>query len=322
MRESVDWRFAHPDSDLRLTINFQALLNSPAVVKAIEQGRAQAKGQAKDNAVPLELALGMLKTVDRVSVSARQKAVPAGKANTSGAPAMDVLAQITGSFDPQLIAGFFPSTGTSKVKVVGPHTVLIGEGDSFAKASERMTSGVPAQGDELELNDIWVSARSSFLAQQASGANQPMPPLFQSLRGISLGLNLGEAPEINVLLTTADEAGAGEMLKALQQAAPMAGTAVKGLSLKQDGSKIRAHLVVPPETLASVQQFAQQQAASGDLTTQLAPLLGSLGFGGGGPASSAKPPTRAITPARPPQNGGKIVIYGLDDGPKEIQVQK
>ncbi len=316
----VDWRFAHPGAGLKLSLNVQSILNSPAIVKAIDQS----KSQAKNNAMQIELALAMLKTVDRISVSVLQKAAPGAKE----AGDMDVLVQVTGSFDPQLIAGFFPSTGTSKVKVVGPHTILIGEGDSFAQAIERMNAaGAPTHRDELEQSDIWLSVNAGFLAQQAGGANQPLPPLFQSLRNVSLGLDLGEASEINMTLNTADAASAGEILKTFQDgiaqlalANPMAGAAAKALNMKQDGSTVRLHFVVPPELAAMAQQFAQQQAASGGLSTQLAPLLGTLGLGG--PGSPAKPAAGTIAPAPPPQNGGKIVIYGLDEGPKEIPLQK
>jgi hypothetical protein len=313
--EGTDWRFAHPDSDMRLSVNLQALLNSPAIAKAIEQGKAQ----AKDNAMQVDLALGMLRTVDRISVSARQKAAPATKVSTNGVPDMDVLVQVTGSFDSQLIAGFFPSTGTSKVKVVGPHTILIGDGDSFARAAERMSvAAAPVAHDDLDQSDIWLSASSSFLERQAGGVSSQLPPGFQNMRGMSMGLNIGEAPEINVLLTAADAAGASEMLKIMQdamgQVAPMAGPAAKALSMKQDGAKVRVHFVVPPEMVA----MAQQQAASGGLPAQLAQLLGSFGLGGFGPGTPSKPPARVIAPEPPPQNGGKIVIYGLDGGPKQI----
>jgi hypothetical protein len=312
----TDWRFAHPDADMKLSLNLQAILNSPSIMKAIDQGKAQ----AKDNAMQIQLVLAMLKTVDRISVSVRQKAAPDGKAaGDKTAADMDVLAQVTGSFDPQLIAGFFPSTGTSRVKVAGPHTLLIGDGDSFAQAAERMASGAPLRGDEMEQSDIWISARSRFLSQQA---NQPAL-LFPAMQDLSMGLNLGEAPEINMLLTAADEAGAGEMLKTIQDAmgqlalaGPTAGTAAKALSMKQDGARVRVHFVVPPEVMGFVQQLAQQQAASGALPAQLTPLLGMLGLGG--PASPATPPAGSITPVPPPQNGGKIVIYGLDGGPREI----
>jgi hypothetical protein len=310
----TDWRFAHPDAGVKMSINLQALLNSPAVAKAIEQSKAQAKG----NAMQVELVLAILRQMDRVSVSARQK-TPND---------MDVLVQVTGSFDPQVIAGFFPSTGPSKVKVVGPHAILIGEGDSFAQAAERMAAA-PASGPagDLEQSDVWMFVSSHFLAQQAAasgaaGATQ-MPPVFKGLDDLSVGINFGDAPEINVLLTGIDEASAGEMLKTFQmsvgqlaQLNPMASAAAKALSMQQNGSKIRMHYVVPPELVA----MAQQQAASGDFAAQLAPLFGNLGIGGFGGPAAAKKPAGAITAEPPPQNGGKIKIYGLDDGPKEVPV--
>src|ERR1035438_10001103 len=183
----------------------------------------------------------MLRTVDRISVSARQK----------GPNDMDVLVQVTGSFDSQLIAGFFPSTGTSKVKVVGPHTVLIGDGDSFAAAEGRL-SGPTILGDELEGSDLWISAGSDFLVRQMNQQSGQQPTPLPGMRGISMGFNLGtgDAPEINMLLTAIDEAGAGEILKTLQAAmgqmalsTPTAGAAANAPSLNQDGAKIRMHYV-------------------------------------------------------------------------------
>jgi hypothetical protein len=218
-----------------------------------------------------------------------------------------------------LIAGFFPSTGTSKVKVVGPHTLLIGEGDSFAAAEGRL-NGPTILGDELEGSDLWLSMGSDFLARQMKqqGAQQAMA--LPGMRAVSMGFNLGtgDAPEINMLLTAIDEAGAGEILKALQTAmgqmalaTPTAGGGVKALSLKQEGAKVRMHYVIPPEMMALGQQLARQQAASGALPAQLAPLLGMFGMGG-----AAKAPS---TPAQTPPNDGVIKIYGLDGGPKVIQ---
>jgi hypothetical protein len=309
----TDWRFAHPDADIKVSVNLQALLSSPSIAKAIEQG----KSKAKDNAMQVELALAMLRQVDRASVSMRQK--------THGD--MDVLVQVTGSFDPQLIAGFFPSTGAGKVKVVGPHTLLIGEGDSFAQAAERMSAGAsPAPSGDLEQSDIWIFASHSFLAQQTAaaapgGGGTQMPPALKGLGDLSVGLNFGDAPEVNVLVTAVDETAAGEMLKTFQdgvsqlaQLNPMAGAAAKAVSLQQDGSRVRIHYVVPPEFVA----MAQQQAATGDFAAQLTPLLGSLGMGGFGGAAPAKKPAVAIAPEPPPQNGGKVVIFGLDGGPQEL----
>lgn len=301
----IDWRFAQPNADVKLSVNLQALLKSDAVAKAIEQGKAQAKG----NAAQVEMALAMLRTIDRVSVSARQKAPND----------MDVLAEVTGSFDPQLIAGMFPSAGKSQVKVIGPHTILIGEGDSFTQALARMNGpAAPAVSDDAAgSSDIWIEGDAAMLAQQSG---QPVPPMLKGLRGFALGLTLSDAPVVNLVLSAADEAGAASMLKTLQAltpllaAAPNTAAVTKALSLTQDGSKLRMHMVVPPEMLAMLQQQATSAANGGTLPAQLAPLLGSFGLGGA--ASSPKPPVRAAE--APPQNGGKIMIYGLDDGTKEL----
>lgn len=302
----TDWRFAHPDADMKISVNVQALLKSDAIAKAIEQG----KTQAKDNAMQIQMAVAMLQTVDRLSVSLHQKAP-----NDA-----DVLAQITGSFDPQFIAGMFPSAGNGQVKVVGPHTILIGEGESFTQAVARMSgSAAPASGDELEQSDIWIQVSGAMLAQQAG---QQGSPLLKDLRGVSLGLTLGETPVVNVALTAADAAGAATILGTLQAmtpllaASPASAAAAKGLIFTQDGSSVRVRLKVPPEVLAMLQQQAASAANSGGgFPAQLAPLLGSFGIGG----SSAKPVPAAPPP---PRNGGAVRIYGLDDGTKEFAAPK
>ncbi len=303
-QSAADWRFAQPDADMKMSMNFQALLKSDAIAKAIEQGKAQ----AKDNVVQIEMAVAMARMVDRISISAQQK----------GASDMDVLAEVTGSFDPQLIAGMFPSTGKAHVKVVAPHTILIGEGDSFDQAVARMSgSAAPGSGDDLEPSDIWIQVSGAMLAKQSGQEGSPM---LKGVHGLSVGLTLGEAPVINMALTTADAATAGSLFGILQAATPMlAGSPstaalAKTMSLTQDGSRVRMHLVLPPEVLAMLQQQAASSATAagkggGGIPAQLAPLLGSFGIGGGA-ASSTKPP--------PAQNDGKIKIYGLEDGPKEL----
>lgn len=298
-----DWRFAHPDADMKMSVNVQALLKSDAFAKGVEQ----AKTQAKDNAMAIQMGIAMLQGVDRLSVSLRQKAP-----NDA-----DVLAQVTGSFDPQFIAGMFPSTGKSQVKVVGPHTILIGEGDSFTQAAARMSgSAAPASGDDLEQSDIWIQVSGAMIAQQAGQQGSPM---MKDVRGLSVGLTFGEAPVVNMVLTAADAAGAATLLGTFQAMTPLlaaypaSAAAAKSLSLKQDGSKLRMHLVIPPEVVAMLQQQAASAASSGG-TTSFSPMT-LLGLA---PSSKLVPPP----PPPPAQNGGKVMIYGLDDGTKEIAAPK
>jgi hypothetical protein len=116
---------------------------------------------------------------------------------------------------------------------------------------------------------------------------------------------LGAAPEMNVILGAADSNGAGQMLRAVRQMLGPAGQALDG---KQDGAMVRLHLLLPPEMM----RFAQAQAASGSFAEQIQPLMGLLGLpSSSGPAKA--PPL--------PANGGKIMIYGLDDGPREVKTK-
>jgi hypothetical protein len=230
---------------------------------------------------------------------------------------------VTGSFDPQLIAGMFPSMGKGQVKVVGEHAILIGDGESFTQAVGRLSgSAASPSGDELaRASDIWLEISGEMLNQQAGQQNSPM---LKDVRAFSVGLTLSESPVIDMVVTVADSTVAATYLTLLKAMTPMlatspaAATLARDISMTQDGANVRAHLVMPPEMLAMLQQQASAMAGSG-MPAQLAPLLGSFGIGGAA-APAGKSPAR---PAEaPPQNGGKIKIYGLDDGPKELPAPK
>jgi hypothetical protein len=297
----TDWRFAHPDADFRLSANLQAVLKSPAVAKALQQVGDQPDSQQK---AQMQFAMGLLSTIDRIAISARQTGATPGKDS-------DALILVSGSFDAKTVQGFFPSSGTTQARQVGAGTVLIGQGASFTQALRRMSQGAAAAaGDGLEQSDIWIAGGPGLL-KAASQA----PPAFQSLRGFSVGLNFGDVPELNMLLSAADAAGAAEVLAGFHElmskaieAPETAALLEKALDMRQEGAQIHFRLVATP----GLMQAAQSQAASsGPLPASLQPLLGMLGLSGAG--------TSAGAPA--PANGGKIVIYGLDDGPHEVKPQ-
>ncbi len=317
----VDWRFAHPDADVKMTVDVQALLKCDAVTKAIEQFKAQ----AKDNAAQIELGLAIARSIDRIAVSARQP----DSNNT------DALVLVSGSFDPALITGFFPKTGKSKVKAIGPHSILIGEGDSFDGAVERISGAPAAVEADPDPSDIWVEVSGDLIAKQSAQSGGLALPALKDLRNLAIGLKLNDPPEFNIELTTANEGASGELANTIQQAilaAPLAfpqlGSAGKALSVKQDGSNVRVHFVVPPELLA----LAQQQASSANLPPQLAPFLSAFGVGDKAAAqpNAAQPSSaqsnqaqpKATQPSAQPNNDGKVRIFGLDGGPKEIPASK
>ncbi len=286
----ADWRFAHPNADIRMSVNVQAVLKAPSVIQALRQ---QGKDQPQ-----VQLMLALVSSVDRISISARQK----GKDPKDS----DVLVLVTGSFDPSTIQSLFPSKGTSQVKQVGPHAILVGDGPSFAQAVQRMAGAAENKPlDELDQSDIWIAGSSELMASQQTAQ---VPPALKALRMFSLGVNLGDSPEVNVVLGATDSPGAAQLLSAIRE---MLGPPGKALEAKLDGAKIRMHYVLPPEMM----RFAQSQAASVSFADQLQPFMGMLGLPG---SSGAAPPAKAPPP---PSNGGKIMIYGLDDGPREVKTK-
>ena len=103
----------------------------------------------------------------------------------------------------------FPSSGTSVVKAVGPHTILVGVGESFKRAEARLNGPAgPGRLSELEQSDLWIQVSGAMLAQQAGQAT----PMMKDVRGIAVGLTLSASPVVSVVLDAADDAAAAGSL--------------------------------------------------------------------------------------------------------------
>jgi hypothetical protein len=222
-----DWRFAHPNADMRMSVNVQSVLKSPAVTGMLKQ---------KEQPAQVQLVLDLLSSVERISISARQT----GKDQ-------DVLVLVTGNFDPSSIQAMFPSRGASQVKQLDPRTILIGEGESFTQAVQRMAGLAPSgSSDELEQSDIWIAGSSALTSFQQAA---PMAPAFQAMRTFSFGLNLGDSPAINVVLNADGADAAAHMLSALRE---MLGPLGQALETQQDGAKVKLHFPLSPDMLRSM----------------------------------------------------------------------
>jgi hypothetical protein len=262
------------------------------------------------------MVMGMLSSIERISLSMRQVAPPA-KPDGGAAPASDpdLLILVSGGFDPSLLQAMMGPGGPT-MKQVDAHTVLVGQGDSYAQALQRL-SGPARSGsaDELERSDIWIDGDLARLTQQQG---QAAPPGFENVRRLSLGMNLGENVDFNLILTASDSPAAQVLLTTVKTLIAASGQSpdtekmlAKALDIRQDGAKLRVHFVPPPEMIKA----AQDQAASPDLGNSfsaLQPLMGLFGMGGGNTGATAAPAQP------PPSNGGKIIINGLDDGPRVI----
>ncbi|HEY4363878.1 MAG TPA: hypothetical protein VGN17_23115 [Bryobacteraceae bacterium] len=315
---ATDWRFAHPDAAIRASINVQTLLKSPVIASIKDQ-------VPKEQQAQVAMGLALLSSIDRVSLS---MAAPAVKPADGKPFDPDVLAVVSGGFD----AGFLQSmlagsgsAGTTQVKQVDAHTVLVGSNTSFAASLRRLSGGLKSSGaDELESNDVWLWADLNQL-NKLPDTNLQM----EGLKSFSFGVNLGENVDLNLIATAADAAGAQKLLETFNflmkqsgMPADSAAMLAKALDMRVDGTKLRVHFAPPPEMIKAAQQQASGGAGGGLSPASLQPLLGMLGLGGGNAAGGgpAAAPQKANEP--PPSNGGKIMIYGLDDGPKEVKPGK
>jgi hypothetical protein len=261
----------------------------------------------------------MLSGIDRVSFSARQTppkpGVPASAADA------DALVLINGTFDAQMLKLMFGGGGGAmQIKQIDPRTMLIGTEPSFTQALTRLSGPANAASSvELESSDLFMEGDLTRLAQQQA---QPTPAALQNVRRFAMGMNAGENVEFSLVLTAADPSDVEFLMKTFHDLMAQAGQTpenaamiAKAFDLRQDGAKLRIHFVPTPEMIKT----AQQAAASGDTSNAFAgfqPLLGMLGMPGAAPA----PPVKSSI--APPSNGGKIMIYGLDGGPKEITPAK
>jgi hypothetical protein len=319
---ATDWRFAHPDADIRASINVQTLLKSPMIATLKEQAPKETQAQ-------INMGLAMPSSIDRVSISARQPDLQgAGLSQAGGigvASTSDALVLISGSFDAQFLQSML-GAGGPQVKQVDPHTVLVGQGPSFTQALARLagTAAAASKDDELEPSDLFIEGDLTRLSQQQG---QPTPAPLQNVRRFSFGMNIGESVDFRLTLTAAEPSDVQLLIKTFHDAMAQAGTTpemanmvAKAMDMRQDGAKLRVHFVPPPEMIKAAQEAA---SSGGDPTGSLAslqPLFNMLGMGGGTPAGPAATPAKSPEP--PPSNGGKIMIYGLDDGPKEVKAPK
>jgi hypothetical protein len=339
--DATDWRFAYPDSMMRMSINVGRMLRSPMVIDAIKNAPGAAQLQ-------ISLGLKMIQGIEKVQIAVRQgpggtTSAKAGPKSTTSAPGSennpDMLVLITGQLDPTLQQTIMQQSATNAMaaRQIAPDVLLLGKTPQVESAIKRMT-GAPVGGDDDSLSDsdLWISGDAAQMTAPVNRGNaaQPDDPSWaqsavmamhgvDTLKRFSLGLNVRDPFELSVNLQAANEAGADQLLglyntamaansgKTPDEFAPL----VDRVRVGRQGSEIQFRFSAPVAMLQTA--FAKSQALRdlGSNPALPAGLSGMLGGGsaGIGPARSA---TRAPQAAPAPQ--GKIMIYGLDDGPREV----
>jgi len=143
--------------------------------------------------------------------------------------------------------------------------------------------------------DFWVWGRADRLAGLGAGANGNTP-----VKKIKLGVSFRDGFHLQMILETPDGSSAAHLLAEMQKGAP------SGMVGGVEGNSVRYAMVLDRD--AALQRFAGFMTDS--VGKQFAPLIAAARQMSAGHGVGARP------------SAGKIVIDGLDDGPKEVPVKQ
>jgi hypothetical protein len=323
------WELGHPDAKLLMGIDLKGLRDSAAWQAFQEQLKAHPfppPANGTQGAI-LGFAGQMLNDVDRILISS-----PASKTATSTANPPFLIA-LEGTLPlPQLLA-FLPGTshryhevdvfrGTkatdASIAMLDTRTIVMGDEKSVLTAIDRRGHSLPPASALMKraqalasTHEFWVIAEDSLSKFQPAGAGLTNPMAAQiasQVKGIDMGLSVHDGFQFEMSLATESEAAAAQMSQLLSsqislamvsqanhaQAAEMA----KRLHVDTEGTHMRLSFALTAE------EFAQQ------LQTAQAALA----------ARSSEPAAQPVKPQPKPATPGKVRIYGLDEGVREIQL--
>jgi hypothetical protein len=210
----------------------------------------------------------------------------------------DMLAMMVGNIR-NLPQG--PQAGGLQFTRLSEETALMGtEGGSFGALTRLKLQALPnPQQDEAKLMartyDFWVWGRADRLAGLGAGANGNTP-----VKKIKLGVSFRDGFNLQMILETPDGSSAAHLLAEMQKGAP------SGMVGGVEGNSVRYAMVLDRD--AALQRFAGFMTDS--VGKQFAPLIAAARQMSAGHGVGARP------------SAGKIVIDGLDDGPKEVPVKQ
>jgi len=316
----ADWRFAYPGAAVRMSFNLGRILRLPAVADAMKNAPSATQAQ-------MSLGLKMIQGIEKVQMSVRP--TPGNTAgNTPANKDADILMLVTGQLDPQL-SQLITQQGSAKAMVsrqVAPNVLLLGKAAHVELAARRML-GAPLTGapDSLSESDIWIGGDAALMNSLGKGASAP--PGLDALKKFSLGVNIGDPFDLNINLLSANEAGADKLLSLYNLAmASVSGQTpkefaplVERIQAGKQGNEVRFHFSAPVAMLQAA--FANSQALQGaGSAAGLSPALAGL-FGGAATSFTGAPSPAPVPESAPsPKKPGKITIYGLDEGTREIVV--
>jgi hypothetical protein len=291
-----DWRFAHPGATLVGGFRVKAMLDSPLVNTLITQ--ATAKDPSAGAIVGMmRAALG---GVTEVRFSVRD----AGKGKDP-----EVLALVTGVLDDVTARGL--AQGKTSLRRIDANTVLVGEGQSLEDAVIRLSKPATGLQDRalgrskgVANNDLWIAGTLPAL---------PMTiPVLDSLRSLALGISAQSDLRVEIALEMTSAKMAEDLVSSARRSQVQQPALGAALESEVDGSTARFRMVMPgDQVIQAAQQAMEHGITSSGAQSPLAAFL-SPSLLSGAPVAS-----EPAGPAKPKRD--TIVIYGLDEGTREIK---
>jgi hypothetical protein len=299
----VDWRFAHPNAAMLMSVNLRTLLSSPAMETVFNQISSQIGGQVPGIG-PAELAKARawMNNIDRLYISVQSA--------TSNPQAVMI---ITGRFDNAFLSTLQVDPA-KRAQFANASAILIGDPGSVAQATKRMTATdapnalVQTAGAWASRYDLWVMGSPALLPSAALTGKKAagVPDFASSIRSFSVGMTMASDVRVDAVLETTSPQVAEQMAAmiksgAMQQAGMQEYS--KNLHVSANGATLQISASVDQGQLTrgmSMRGSAGRRASSG--------MTGS---------SVAIPEAQPNPNAKP----DRVVISGLDDGPKEIKLE-
>jgi hypothetical protein len=324
--QTAAWELVHPDAKLVLGIDVKTIRESEAWQVFSDRTKAQTPPAQPPVQAMQAMGKQILDQVNYIFVSspanmtANAKTKPPFLLAVEGKFPMDALTPFLQSAPRRYrTADLYRTTKTDTTTLaVLDGLLLLGDEPSVLSALDRRGHALPAPSKTLArakalaaTHDFWIVADEPLSKfQPAAAAWNPLAMAFASqITGIDFGLGVREGMQFELSLATESEAAASQMaqtlgsqiqmeLAAQPNSAAIAET-VQKLKIDSLGNRMRVSLMLTKE------EFAAQLQAVETARLQAA-------------AAASKTPPPAVRPVKPAAHG-KIVIYGLDDGPREIQ---
>lgn len=291
-----DWRFADPAAFAIGSINLEAMATSPLVQGIVEQVAQDIPGGVEAFRTAFDKAIGR-SGVRRISLSVKE-----------GVSEPSVLILVTGRVNESDLAKL--TQGKLEVRRLGLENVLLGSRTDLQAALRRLSvprsnvNGALQQEGKLlaAANDIWFAGSLTGLS--------PLGAFKSPVKKLSFGLNLRQDIALNLTVDTGDLKTALDLAQKAQESQTELPEGAS-FSTTVDGSVVRMSLGMEGDRFKTFVAEAWKGQVKSGLASELGKMLEHANLSADGGQSG-----------RTPAPKGKAVIYGLEDGPKEVPLRK